>query len=504
MKPLLDRDGARAFDRRIIDAGVPGLILMENAGRGAADQLIDRMRDRLERVVVVGGTGQNGGDAWVIARRLVTRGFAPTVLLAGAREQVKGDADANLRALSAIGVDVTCMDGSLDELEPALAGASAIVDGLFGTGLDRAIEGVRAELVARLNAADAPIFAIDLPSGIDADTGAVLGVAIEAKLTVTFAAHKRGLWQMPGRGHAGEIVCADIGVPGPACRDSLLELADAARWLPRRSLDAHKGTAGHVLVIAGSPGRTGAALLSGLGALRGGAGLVTIAARGAARDALDHKVVELMTSELADDPDAARKQALALVHGKRAAALGPGLGLDEHAKGLAVALSRELSVPAAIDADALTAIAEAGPALLREAAAPRVLAPHPGEAARLLGATTEEVQRDRYGAARKIAERTGQIVVLKGAGTIVCDPSGRVAVCPLGGPALGVAGTGDVLTGAIAAALASIDAPFDAACAAVLLHAKAGELAAHSDRGLLAHEVADQLPLALEHARKRA
>lgn len=501
MKPLLDRAGARAFDRRVMDAGVPGLILMENAGRGAADLLSSTMADRLSKVVVVGGTGQNGGDAWVIARRLKTKGYDPTVFLAGESAAVRGDAEVNLRALRAIGVDVTELaESSLAPIERALNEATLVVDGLFGTGLDRAIEGWRAGLIARLNAASAPIFAIDLPSGIDADTGAVLGIAIEAALTATFAGHKRGLWQDPGRTHAGEVVSIDIGVPGPTSRDALLELADAARWLPRRPIAAHKGTAGHVLVVAGSPGRTGAAILSGHGALRGGAGLVTLAARGTARDALDQKVIELMTAAIPDG-DRAREAALALAEGKSAAAIGPGLGLDAEGKALAVGLARELPIPAVLDADALTAIAEAGPELLREAAAPRVLTPHPGEASRLLGCATSDIQSDRYGAAERLAKRTGQVVVLKGAGTVVADPSGRVAVCPLGTPALGVAGTGDVLAGALAAGLASHDVPFEAACAMVLLHARAGELAARSDRGVLAHEVADQLPPALEEAR---
>ncbi len=505
MKALLDRAGARAFDRRIMDAGVPGLILMENAGRGAADLLINRFADRLERAVVVGGTGQNGGDAWVIARRLKTRGYEPNVFLAGSRAAVAGDGAANLRALSAVDVDVTEIgETNLGSLEQALADATIIVDGLFGTGLDRIVEGWRASLIERLNAASAPIFAIDLPSGIDADTGAVLGVAIEAELTATFAAHKRGLWQMPGRARAGEIVCLDIGVPAPNAKDAWLELADAARWLVRRPLHAHKGSAGHVLVVAGSPGRTGAALLSGHGALRGGAGLVTIAARGTACDALDQKVVELMTMALPEDAKGAREAALEAARTKSAAVVGPGLGLNDDAKALALALAKELPIPSVLDADALTALAESGIEQLRDAAAPRVLTPHPGEAARLLACSAADVEKDRYAAARRIAERTDHVVVLKGAGTVIADPSGRLAVCPLGTPALGVAGTGDVLSGALAASLASCENTFDAACAMVLLHARAGELAARSDRGLLAREVADHLPRALEEARSGA
>lgn len=498
MKPLLDRASSRAVDQRIIAAGVPGLILMENAGRGAADILLERFADRLARPVIVGGTGQNGGDAWVVARRLATHGRTPRVFLAGDESAVRGDAAVNLQALRAVGIDVGSV-GDADAFEAALASATVIVEGLFGTGLDRPIEGWRADLVKRINACEAPVVALDLPSGIDADTGRVFGVAIEAALTVTFVAHKRGLWQMPGRAHAGEIHVVDIGVPAPASRDAWLELSDAARWLARRPLNAHKGTAGHVLIVAGSPGRTGAAMLAGHGALRGGAGLVTLAST--ARDSLDPKVIELMTAALPDDVEGARKAALDAARGKRSAAVGPGLGLDDDARSLALALARELPIPTVLDADALTALAAEGLESLREAAQTRVLTPHPGEAGRLLGCSAQDIEADRYAAAERIASRAGQVVVLKGAGTLVADPTGRIAVCPLGTPALGVGGTGDVLTGVLAAVLASVDSAFDAACAAVLLHARAGELAAHSDRGLLAREVADMLPRALEEAR---
>jgi hydroxyethylthiazole kinase-like uncharacterized protein yjeF len=478
VRALLDRAASRAFDRRMIDAGVPGAVLMENAGRGAADLLIDRLGDHLARPVIIGGPGQNGGDAWVIARRLKTRGYEPRVLLTCPRDEVRRDSAIMLRALEAIGVAI--------ETDVDLRDATMIVDGLFGTGLDRPIEGALADLIARMNAHGAPIFAIDLPSGIDADTGAILGVSIEAAVTATFAGHKRGLWQMPGRACAGEIVCLDIGVPAPSPRDVWLELQDAGRLLPRRAIHAHKGTGGHVVVIAGSPGKTGAAALSGHAALRAGAGLVTVASR-AKIDGLQ----ELMSTEIGS--------AAELAANKHAAVLGPGLGLDAEGRALAIALAKDLPIPCVIDADALTAIASA-PEILREASAPRVLTPHPGEAARLLSCSTEDIARDRYAAARRIAERTGQVVVLKGAGTVIADGT-RLAVCPLGTSALGTAGTGDVLAGAIGAGLVSLS-PFDAACAMVVLHARAGEIAARSDRGLLAHEVADQLPTALEQARR--
>jgi len=485
--PLLTREASRAIDQAMIDAGVPGVILMENAGRGAADAIEARFADRLARAVVIGGTGQNGGDAWVVARRLRARGHRPRAFLAGERSKVSGDARINLEALEAVGITVEPREA----IGEALAQATLIVEGIFGTGLDRPVEGWRVELLGQIEEAAAPLVALDLPSGVDADTGAVLGTAVTAALTCTFAGHKRGLWQGQGRARAGEVVLCDIGVPGPSAADALLELPDAAGWLPARAFDDHKGGAGHVLVVAGGPGKTGAAVLCGYGALRGGAGLVTLAARPEAREALDRKVVELMTAELGALGD--------LAEGKAALVVGPGLGLDEAGRALSLEAATKIAAPAVLDADALTAIADEGLEILREAAGPRVLTPHPGEAGRLLGISAGEVQADRYAAAEALAEASGQVVVLKGAGTIVANGE-RLAVCPLGTPALGVAGTGDVLAGVLGATL-SAAAPFEAACASVLLHARAGELAATTDRGLFAREVADRVPTALRESR---
>lgn len=489
------------MDARAIAAGVPGRVLMENAGRGATDVLFARMRDRLARPLVVGGRGQNGGDAWVVARHLFARGVRSDVVLLGDPAKVPGDARTNLDALRGLGVDVRAIgEGDLDALEAVAARASVIVDGVFGTGLDRAIEGFRADALRRLAASGVPSLALDLPSGVDADTGAVLGVVLPARVTVTFGVHKRGLHQHPGVDHAGEVVLADIGVPPPASAGAaLLETADLARLVAPRAPDAHKGSAGHVAIFAGSPGRTGAALLSGLGAMRAGAGLVTLAPRGPARAALDAKVVELMTTEIPEALEAGVAAALRECEQRDAAVLGPGLGTDATARAYAQRLAVQAEIPMVLDADALTAVA-ADPGVLAGARRARVLTPHPGEAARLLGSTSAEVQAGRYRAAEALAARTGQVVVLKGARTIVAAP-GRLAVCRAGTPALGVAGTGDVLSGVIAAMLASIDDAFDAACAGVLAHALAGELAAVSDRGLFAREVADAVPRAIERAR---
>ncbi len=503
MTPLSTRAAARALDRHAIEVlGLPGLVLMENAGVGATTAIVARFADRLARVCIIGGPGQNGGDAWVVARHLALRGLHPRCFCIADATKVRGDARTNLDALRALGVAVNFVTGEaqLAELAAALREATLAVDGLYGTGLDRPVEGLPARVVASLGACAAPVVALDLPSGIDADTGAVLGVAVRATLTVTFAVHKRGLHQHPGVDFAGEVVLASIGVPVPD--DALARLVDrrdVARLVPPRAADAHKGTAGHVLVFAGSSGHTGAAVLAGLGALRGGAGLVTIAPRPEARAAIDAKLLELMSAALPAEPREALDAALALCVGKKAAVVGPGFGA---ADGLARRLAHVLPLPTVLDADALTAL-EGNLESLRDAAAPRLLTPHPGEAARLLGTSAATVQADRYAAAEALAARSGHVVVLKGARTVVAAPGGALRVCAEGTPALGVAGTGDVLAGLLGARLASRDdVPLhDAVAAGVVLHAMAGGLAARADRGLLAHEVADALPDALRVAR---
>jgi ADP-dependent NAD(P)H-hydrate dehydratase / NAD(P)H-hydrate epimerase len=507
MIPLLSREAVRALDAdAVARLGVPSSILMENAGRGAFEEIVRRYPERLSRVLIVGGVGQNGGDAWVIARHLFLLGHRPRCVLVGERAKVRGDAAPNLQAIETLLGPVKCV--SEQDLDPAVADASLIMDGIFGTGLDRPIQGLAASVIERVNRADAPRVALDIPSGIDANSGKVLGSAVRAELTLTFAAHKRGLHQHPGAAHAGEVVLVGIGVPAPGPTPisvdepeyAAIEAADVSELLPLRAADTHKGRGGHVLVVAGSPGRTGAAVLSGLGAMRAGAGLVTLCPRAGARAALDAKVLEIMTSDMPAELDAAVAHVVQELQGKHSAVVGPGLGTDDAGSRLAERLALEVSKPCVLDADALTAFR--GRARdLRKAAGPRVLTPHPAEAARMLGVSTEEVQADRYQSALRLAADSGAVVVLKGARTVVATPAGRVRVCPLDVPALGVAGTGDVLTGVTAALLAQLPAA-EAALAAVYLHAAAGARAAVADRGLLAHEVADAVPHVLAALRR--
>lgn len=510
-RPLLSRAEAKAADRALMDAGVLGAVLMENAGRGAADAIARAFPTALDQIVIVGGVGQNGGDAWVLARQLLTRGHRARVFLVGDATRVAGDAALALDALRAVGIAPTTVSqsGEIDALEAVRGGASLLVDGLFGTGLDRPIEGLLREVITRLETWSVPRVALDLPSGVCADTGRVLGVALRADLTITFHAHKRGLHHVPGLRLAGEVVVADIGAPAPSNAGARLVGQDElAQTSTARAVDAHKGTGGHVLVIAGSPGKTGAALLSGLGAIRAGAGLVTLAARGAARAALDAKVVELMTREVPEALEAGVGAVLGDASRAAAAVLGPGLGLDDGARAFVRRLALELPIPTVLDADALRALDEPLLASLSRAAAPRVLTPHPAEAAALLGVSTDEVQADRFAAAQRLASLTRQIVVLKGARTIVAM-QGVVAVCDRGTPALGVAGTGDVLSGVTGALLAdarALDAhaAFSATWRAVVAHALAGERASEGrDRGLLASEVAESVSFVLAAALTR-
>lgn len=491
MRALLTRDEARAMDRAAAEElGLPTLVLMENAGRGAAEVILGRHREHLGHVLVVGGVGQNGGDAWVVARHLLLAGVrASCFLVSPDGGDCVGDAAVMVGVARRMRLEVARVERELEAFEAALGSATLVVDGLFGTGLSRPIEGVHAAVVERIVASSVPVVSLDLPSGIDANDGSVLGVAIRATTTVTFGGEKRGLHTSPGLNYAGAVVVASIGAPLASPSSArILETSDVVARLPVRAKDAHKGTAGHVLVVGGSRGTTGAALLSARGALRAGAGLVTIAARPEARASFDARVLEAMTREYG-----AVAELLGLCVGRRSVVVGPGLGLHEHAREVAIALALGCSAPLVVDADALTHIGELGLSELRKAPGLRVLTPHPGEAARLLGISTAGVQADRFAAARRLAEESGQVVVLKGARSIVASPGRPSYVCDRGTPALGIGGSGDVLSGVVAAVVEEQEPALDVA-AAVTWHALAGEAAAVTDRGVLASEVADALP----------
>jgi len=494
----------RAVDRHAIDVcGVPSLMLMENAGRGAAELVAARLAERDGPVRVVTGAGNNGGDGFVVARRLRVLGKDVSVLVTAGRDKLKGDALANHDAWVGIGgPTVNIREADLDLLSRELLAAAIVVDAVFGTGLDREVTGFYAAVIERMNSAPGVRVAIDIPSGLDANTGRPLGVAVRAMETVTFAHPKLGLWTSVGAEHAGRVTVVDIGVPadlvdrvGHSAR--ILEASDVASWVIPRPLATHKGSAGRVVVVAGSAGKTGAALLSARGALRAGAGLVTICTFPDAADALDRRVLEEMTSRI--DPANVEGSLDRVLADADAVAVGPGIGLGAEARRAVDHVVLRFSRIKVVDADALTHFA-GRLTELRGANGPVILTPHPGEMARLLGGATADVEGDRFGAVERAVSLSGAVVLLKGARTLMGAPGEKPVVNPSGTPALATAGSGDVLSGMMAALAVAVGDPFRAACAAAYVHGAAGQawVRAHgADRGLLAHEIADAVPAAL-------
>ncbi len=509
--PLVGAASMRALDRYTIETlGVPGDLLMESAGRAVADVVLAERAGSTGPVVVVCGAGSNGGDGFVVARHLHGIGVAVQVWLVGERRKLRGDAAANATRLERLGV-------AIGTRAPRGAEAAVIVDALFGTGLDRAVAGAAAIAIRRINAArpSSRVVAVDLPSGIDSDTGQVHGVAVQADVTVTIGLPKLGLAQEPGRSLAGRVVVARIGIAdvapglsrGAPGAESWTPVA-AARALPARPAAGHKGSFGHALVVAGSRGKTGAAVLAAEGAARIGAGLVTIACPASLNDILEVKCTEMMTAPVADGAEgcfapAALLPLLALARERNAVALGPGVGRDADVQKLVREFALRCGAPLVIDADGLFPFAKAALGALKARKAATILTPHPGEAARLLGVTAAEINRDRVGAARQIAAETGSVVILKGAATVIAGPDGRTAINPTGGPALGSGGTGDVLTGIVVGLVAQRVPAFEAATVGAWLHGFAGDRVTErrGRSGLLASEIANELPEACEALR---
>jgi NAD(P)H-hydrate epimerase len=463
-------------------------------------------------VRIVCGAGQNGGDGFVIARHLLGRGASVKVFLAMPAEKIAGDAAVFAGVLRALAPD--CMvdlssNSDAGAWQEHLRGAAVIVDALFGTGLRSAVLGAPAAAIAAMNATEALRVAVDIPSGFDADTGEVHGSAVNAHITATMGARKLGL-VLDAEALVGRIEVVELGVAvesvlpaalaiGPLCH--WLEADAVARTLPARSPAGHKGSAGHLLVIAGSAGKTGAALLAARAGLRTGAGLVTIATTAAGQVALDAKVLGEMTACYTDGdtPGADSFDRLATLAARmRSAVLGPGIPTGEGMAELVRRLVAELPLPMVVDADGLNLLGTEAASFVARAQSPRVLTPHPGEMARLRGCTIAEIQKDRLGAARHLAAAANAVVVLKGARTIIATPDGTAFVNPTANPALGTAGSGDVLSGAIASLLAQgLDAK-DAAVAGVFLHGMAADVATRALGG--SHLMASDLPDAIARA----
>lgn len=486
-------------DRATIEAGTPSLELMERAGRAvgrAALELAGGAYGR--RLVIVCGKGNNAGDGLVAARFLSSRGAFPVVVLLQSAGQLSGDAETNHARLGVVRV----IDFEPAKLERELRRASVIVDAIVGTGFSGKLEGPAALAVEAINSSNAPVVAVDIPSGVDGSTGAVEGPAVRADETVTMGAIKVGLVVHPGSEYSGEIRVADIGVAEDRIETNLWLATeeDVRSALPVRPPVAHKTSVGTALLIAGSVGMSGAAVLAARGALRAGAGLVTVAAPASVALEIDQTVLEATTLPLAETgrgtiEASAIDAVLERAEQADAVAVGPGLSRDSETIEFVHKLVGDLGKPLVLDADGINAFS-GDPTPIARRKASTLLTPHPGELGRLLGNTTAQIGADRIDAARRAAEVTGAVVLLKGYRTVVAAPSGEAVVITTGGPALATGGSGDVLTGIAVALLAAGLDPFTAGWCAAWIHGRCGDLLTDSrgTRATVASDVIEVLP----------
>ena len=498
---ILNAEQMRNIDRRTTERfGVPSIVLMENAAMAVVDAIFERYADS-ERVAIVCGTGANGGDGFAVARHLENRGVVPVIVVVGERSSIRGDARINLDVCQRLGIPIYDVRNA-DDVETALAHAAdadLLIDAIFGTGLNRAPQGIQAEVIRALAELRIPVLAVDLPSGANASSHQPFEPCVQAEVTVTFAAPKLCHVFEPAALYCGEVIVADITIPEIAIEDEAVELAlitpkDVLPLVEPRRSATHKGTYGHAGVIAGSAGRSGAAVMCARGAIRTGAGLVTVMTDAETAKLVHAGSIESMTYSGGDLDE--------FLTNKTAVLAGPGLADDEDAYRHTRAILESIDLPLIIDASALNAFASRANEI-NARGLPRVITPHPGELARLMNTDTKTINADRIGAAREAARVTNCVVVLKGHQTLVAEPDGHVFVNPTGNPGMASGGMGDVLSGIIAALLARGADPLDAACAGVYLHGLAGDILAErlGDTGLMATELADAVPLAISRLR---
>lgn len=501
-----------AVDRAAIEGGIPGLELMENAGKSVVKAIMEMISYNAESNIAIWcGKGNNGGDGFVVARLLNKTGNNVTVFMLCTPSEIKGEALENYNRIADTSIPLLVVKDPSDA-EPfskEIPPFDLVVDAIFGTGFSGEPRGVHKAAIEKINEVDCPVLSVDIPSGVSGDTGAVPGAAVRADKTVTFATPKVGLVQYPGREHAGELEVVDIGIPEkllgeiPDSDIELVEEEDADRLLPERKPNAHKGDSGRVLVVGGAPGMTGAATMSARAALRAGAGLVTAGVPEGLHDIFEIKLTEVMTRPYSQTEKKtfslkAAEEILGNIEAFDVLALGPGISGNEETAGMVRKLVAEAELPVVLDADGLNAMIGLTD-IFKARKAPLVLTPHPGEMSRLSGKDTVEIQSDRVGTATVAAKEWGTIVVLKGANTVIADPGGRVRINSSGNPGMASAGMGDVLTGCIASLIAQGCSPFDAAVAGVYFHGFSADLVASMDSivGMVAGDVIRHLPLAM-------
>lgn len=502
------------MDKETIDSfGIPGQILMENAGRGAFQMLLEQFAGiESKHICILAGRGNNGGDGFVMGRYLLEQGIQTTLVLLSSADKVKNDARSNMILFQKL-----CHHNSLGSFleipdeqtfsahETHIRHHDIFVDAILGTGLTSAVKGFFKIIIDMLNGLKKPVFSVDIPSGLDSDTGRPCGVCVKASATATFAFAKVGHILYPGNEYTGILKVIDIGIPKFIAERENLQISvmspeKISRLFQPRPFNSHKGNWGHLLAVAGSEGKTGAAVLCANAAMRCGTGLVTLAVPERLHPIVGSAVIEAMTAVIPDQntglfSDNGMDELIRLLPGKTALAIGPGIGTHPDTKTLVKSLIQEVGIPMVIDADGLNCIADS-PGILNKAATLPVITPHPGEMARLTGLTTDYIQQNRIRIGRKFSKQFHAVLVLKGAQTLVCLPDQTVFICPSGNPGMASGGMGDVLTGIIAGFLAQGFSQKDAAIAGVYIHGRCADILSRRTGafGYLASDIIQTIP----------
>ena len=512
MKILTSRQ-MKEIDRKAIEEiGILGPILMENAGLQVFKNILSRFPQvGKEKVVIVAGKGNNGGDGFVVARHLQNLGAKPLALLLASKQEIKGDAAVNLRIAEKSGIEIkeVCSLQDWKRQKNYISDSSLIVDAIFGTGLTSPVQGLYAAAIEDINKAKAYKISVDIPSGLSSDTFQIIGPCIKADLTVTLAAPKIAHIFPPAEEYIGELVVADIAIPPFLFDDKnlkleLLEKKTVQPYFERRRKDTHKGTYGHLFILSGSFGKTGAAVMAGKAALKMGAGLVTLGIPESCLSIVARSMMELMTEPLPETSARtlsaeALDRVMNLLEGKNALLIGPGISTQQSTAELVFSLLPQLRLPTVVDADALNILAM-NPEILKSLPKPVVLTPHPGEFARLLKLSIHEVLERRLELAPQFAQENSAFLVLKGYRTLIATPEGEVFVNPTGNPGMATAGSGDVLSGMIASMLIQEKKPLEAILAAVYVHGLSGDIGADKlgEKALTAGDIIRYLPPAVK------
>jgi NAD(P)H-hydrate epimerase len=501
------------LDQRTINGiGIPGIVLMENAGHGIFHHLRSHFPDLKERkVAIVAGKGNNGGDGFVVARYLTDALITCKVFLLTSKDSMQGDALINFKIIERIGVPIVEITSSsewknaLDEIR----GYHLLIDAIFGTGLNTEIKGFLRDVIEDVNSLSCPKVAIDIPSGLNASSGKIMGVCIKADLTITLGLPKIGHVIYPGADYTGTLKLVDISIPHALIEEeripyNLILFDDITCLIRERSANTHKGDFGHLLVLAGSPGKTGAAALTCDAAMRIGSGLVTLGIARSLNSIMEVKLTEVMTEPLLEEDSGflgmkSWEVIREILAGKTALALGPGISTRKGTADLVFKILEETSIPTIVDADGISALSRE-PSVLKKGKAPVVLTPHPGEMARLIKCSTRDVQEDRIGLSRNFSQEYGVYVVLKGARTVIAEPDGTVSVNPTGNPGMASGGAGDVLTGMIAGLTAQGYPVSSALRFAVFAHGLIGDLIAQERGkvGIIAGDIIHTIPRVLD------